>query len=98
MLYYPEMGEKPANRLFATSYVRSCYSLTWPASRNEEARATIRSLRIRPMSCKQIEPRNLGEWSPLRIWNENGFTCLISMDAHRKLMERDLCANEMLLD
>ena len=50
MLYYPEMGEKPAPRMFATRYVRSCYSVTWAESRDAEARAMLRALNMRKRS------------------------------------------------
>jgi hypothetical protein len=49
MLYYPEMGEKPAPRLFATHYVHRCYALTWPASLDQQARDELKKLKIRPL-------------------------------------------------
>jgi hypothetical protein len=98
MLYYPEMGENPAPRLFATRFVSRSYSVTWAESRDDEARAMLKSLRIRPLKCSPIRHETLGEWSFLRQFGEDGYHCLISMDAHTKLFDRDLCACEQLLD
>lgn len=99
MLYHPELGETPAPRLFATRHnFRDSYSVTWPASRDSEARAKFKELNIRPLKCSPIRPEVLGQWSPLRQFNENGFACLISGHAHDKLYKFDLCAHEMLLD
>lgn len=99
MLYHPELGERPAPRLFATHHNFSdSYSVTWPASRDEEARETLRRLRIRPLKCSPIRAETFGHWSPLRQFGENGYSCLISGHAHDKLFAADLCAHEMLLD
>jgi hypothetical protein len=98
MLYYPEMNQKPAPRLFAAHYVRNCYSLTWPASQDQKARETLGKLKIRPLKCCPIRPEKLGEWSDLRQFNEDGFHCLISLNAHTKLFDLDLTATEQLLD
>lgn len=98
MMYHPEMGEKPEPRLFQTSYNYKSYSLLWKGSDDEKARATLKELRIRPLKCSPIEPRKIGEWSWATRAGEDGFSCLISYDAHNKLFERDLCAHEMLLD
>lgn len=99
MLYHPEMGEQPAPRLFATSHnFRDSYSVTWPKSRDAEARATLKELHIRALKCSPIRPELFGQWSSLRQFNEDGFSCLISGHAHDKLFKADLCAHEMLLD
>ncbi len=99
MIYYPEMNEKPAPRLFATSHVYGgSYSITWPSSRDQEARDKLRELKIRALKCSPIRPEKLGHWSPLRQFNEDGFSCMVSSGAHRKLFDGDLCAHEMLLD
>ena len=98
MLYYPEMGEKPAPRLFATHYVHRCYALTWPASLDQQARETLSKLKIRPLKCSPITAAKLGECCDLRQFGEDGYHCLISMGAHTKLFGLDLCACEQLLD
>jgi hypothetical protein len=99
MMYHPECGEQPAPRLFATSHnYGSAYSLTWPASRDEEARSMLRTLRIRALKQSPIRAEKLGDWSPLRQFNEDGFACLVSYHAHSKLLEADLCAYKVLLD
>ena len=99
MLYCPELGEKPAQRLFATSYnYGRSYSVTWPASRNEEARYVLRKLRIRALKQSPIRMEKFDDWSPLRQFNEDGFACLVSYQAHSKLLEADLCAYAVLLD
>jgi len=98
MLYYPEMHQKPEPRLFAAHYVHRCYSLTWPASQDETARDTLRKLKIRPLKCSPICQKKLGQCYDLRQFNEDGFHCLISMNAHTKLFDLDLTATEQLLD
>jgi hypothetical protein len=99
MIYHPEMNEKPAPRLFATSFnYGNSYSVTWAESRDDEAREALRKLKIRALKCAPIRVEKLGDWSPLKIFNENGFSCLISGDAHSKLLRNDLCAYEILLD
>lgn len=99
MIYYPEMNEKPEPRLFATSYnYRDSYSICWAKSRDNEAKETLKRLNIRPLKCSPIRAQILGEWSALRQFNEDGFSCLISSKAQSKLFERDLCAHKMLLD
>ncbi len=98
MLYYPEMGEKPEPRLFATHYVHRCYSVTWAKSRDEEARARLKNLKIRPIKGAPIRFEVLGKWDALRQFGEDGYHCLITLNAHTKLFDRDLCATEQLLD
>jgi hypothetical protein len=99
MMYHPEYRQKPAPRLFATEHnYGSSYSVTWPASRDEEARAVLRRLRIRALKQSPIRAEKLGDWSPLRQFNEDGFACLVSYNAHSKLLEADLCAYKVLLD
>lgn len=99
MLYYPEMGGKPEPRIFYTHHnFRDSYSVTWGESKHAEALATFKRLRIRPLKCSPIRAEKLGSWSPLREIGEDGYSCLISSDAHDKLFSADLCAHEMLLD
>ncbi|CAG0999530.1 hypothetical protein RHDC4_03084 [Rhodocyclaceae bacterium] len=99
MIYCPEMGGKPEPRLFATRHnFRDSYSVTWPKSKDAEARAKFKELNIRALKCSPIRAETLGQWSPLRLFNEDGFSCLISGHAHDKIFAADLCAHEMLLD
>lgn len=99
MIYYPELNEAPAVRMFETSYnFGDSYSITWALSRDAEAREVLRNLRIRALKCCPIRPEILGDWTPLNTLNEDGFSCLISGNAHSKLIDADLCSHKMYLD
>jgi hypothetical protein len=98
MMYYPEMGDKPAPRIFQSQYNYKSYSLFWKGSEDDKARSILKELRIRPLKCAPIEPRKVGEWSWATRAGEDGFSCLISFNAVSKLIDRDLCAHEVLLD
>lgn len=97
-MYYPEMGGQPAPRMFRTHYNYKSYSVFWKGSDDENARATFKELRIRPLKCSTIEPRKMGEWLDATKAGEDGYGCLVSFNAVSKLMDRDLCAHEVLLD
>lgn len=99
MLYHPELGEKPAVRLFYTHHVHGgTYSVGWRESDDEKARATLKALRIRAKYGKDPEREQPGDWSLATRLCVPVFHILVTPLAHRKLMDGDLCACETLLD
>lgn len=102
MLYHPEMGEKPAPRLFDSRHnFRDSYSVSWAVDRDAEARAKMLALRIRPKKtgrAEDIERGEVGEWSVASRLGKPVYHCLITGAAHTKLFDADLVAHEMLLD
>lgn len=99
MIYHPEMGEKPAVRLFHTHHVHGgTYSVGWRESEDEQARSTLKRLRIRQKYSLTPAREKPGDWSLATQLGEPIFHILVSSLAHRKLMDGDLCACETLLD
>lgn len=98
-VYCPEMGDKPTPNLFHTHHnFGNSWSVFWVKSADSQARETLRSLRVRSLKCPPIEPRNVGEWSDASTTGEDGFSCLVTSSAHRKLMDAGLCCCMALLD
>ena len=98
-VYHPEMGEKPTSNLFHTSHnFRNSWSVFWTENDDAKARETLKSLRIRPIKCVPIEPRKIGEWSAATQAGADGFSCLVTSGAHRKLMDAGMCCCRALLD
>lgn len=103
VIYMPEDGQTfdgaQANgnkKLFGTSYNYKSYSVFWRKEDDEKARSTLKALRIRPIG-RDIEPSRApgrGDAGSL----DDGFSCLVSTGAHRKLMDAGLVALGMLYD
>jgi hypothetical protein len=97
--YAPELGGKPdATRLF---HGRSCYkhySLSWPVSRDSEARAMMRANRVRPCGRFGIERGEIGEWSTARVFGEAVYHCQVTFSAYLKLIAASETTTEVLLD
>ena len=95
MMYYPEMDQKPAERLFKSNHVYGgSYDLTWSPERDEEARKVLSRLRIRP-SC--IELCRVGI-ELVATAKADRYSASVTSLAHSKLLKEDVVAHEMLLD
>lgn len=98
-VYHPEMGDKPSPNLFHTHHnFGNSWSVFWVKSADSIARETFKSLRVRPLKFSPIEPKKEGEWSDASTAGEDGFYCLVTSSAHRKLMDAGLCCCMALLD
>lgn len=98
-VYYPEMGDKPTPNLFHTNHnFGNSWSVFWVKSVDAKARDVFKSLRVRPLKCSPIELRKEGEWSAASQAGEDGFSCLVTSSAHRKLMDAGMCCCKALLD
>jgi len=94
MIYYPEMNEKPAPRLFNSRHVyNGNHSLRWSPENHAQAEKTLKELRIKP---KQLKLERSG--IDLIPSAKTRWACLVTQNAHSKLLEADLCACELLLD
>ncbi len=95
MMFYPEMGEVAQPRLFATRHVyNGTYSARWAEVDDAKAKEHFRKLRIRPSAIRDEEgkfPSDLEQRGKIK-------NALLTSSAHRKLMDLDLCAHEVLLD
>lgn len=95
MLYYPEMGQQAAKRLFRTFHNHGdTYCVEWLPQDDEQARAAFKHLRIRP---RFIQFNRRGFELTLQAKSDK-WTCLVTGAAHSKLFDVDLCAHEILLD
>jgi len=94
-IFHPEMGETAdLTALFQTHHnFRNSYAVQWQASRDAEARAAFKRLRIRP---KHIHAANSATY--MTRFTGDIFTALITSQAEDKLHEAGLCCMEMLLD
>ncbi|MGN7104900.1 hypothetical protein ACTHR6_25030 [Ralstonia holmesii] len=99
MIYHPELGEEPAERLFYMEHnFRSTYSLCWLEAKDTEARAKLKELNIRPVAGTAPERGVPGEWMQATRLGVPVFHCLISRDSSDKLRLDDLVATRVLLD
>jgi hypothetical protein len=97
--YAPEMGGKPdASRLFHGRICRNRYSLSWPVSRDSEARAMMKANRVRPCGPFGIERSEIGEWSTARIFGEAVYHCQVTYSGYGKLTAASETTTEVLLD
>lgn len=95
MMYYPEMGGKPALRLFKTRHsFRDSYYVEWLPAVNDDAVATLKRLRIK---AKYLKFDRVG-FELVPEAKSDKWSCLVTSGAHDKLLTADLCAHEMLLD
>lgn len=95
MHYYPEMGEKPAERLFQSRHVHGgFYSLRWHPDNHAAALAALKRLRIRP---RDVRLARVG----IELYataKHDTWSCLVTGAAHDKVLAGDLVAHEVLLD
>lgn len=94
-MYYPEMNEQAAPRLFKTWHnYGGSYHVEWLPEVNDQAIATLKKLRIKP---KFLRLDRLGiELNELA--KSDKWSCLVTGLSHDKLFDADLCAHEVLLD
>lgn len=96
MIYHPEMNQKPKNRIFGSQYnFRGTYSIDWKAADDVNARAMLVRLKIKP---KEIRHEKQGSWSTANGRVSDVFHCLVTGNAHQKLMDADVTACAVLLD
>jgi hypothetical protein len=88
-VYYPEMGERPDRaRLFQrASHVGRFTFVDWEPARDDEARAVIRRLRVRPRIDEAV-----------LLDGRRKFTAQLTGDACRKLSDEGDVSIEALLD
>ena len=95
MMYYPEMGEVAAPRLFKTGHCYGdSYHVEWLPEAHDEALQTLKTLRIK---AKYLQFNRIG----IELTNSAKsakWTCLVTGISHDKLFSADLCAHEQLLD
>lgn len=93
--YHPEMGETAdTTALFHTQHnFRDSYSVQWLASRDAEAQAAFKRLRIR---TKNVRRENSATYST--PFSGEIFVALINGNAEDKLGEAGLRCLKMLLD
>lgn len=95
-VYCPELGEAaPARVLFHSEYNYRGYSLCWKVDDDAAARRTLRELRIFP---RHVVHRAPSESLEAKRLDSDVFSCLITMDAHRKLRDAGQVAIRTLLD
>lgn len=96
--FYPEMYERPADRLFLSRMVGGdAYHIEWSPARDAEARALFKKLRIRPKS------RGPGK-EPIELWEPGQnylgkapiWTCMVTGAAIDKL--KAYTSHQVLLD
>ena len=95
MIYYPEMDEKPATRMFKTFHVHgNTYGVEWAPEANEQALEVMKKLRIKTKGLQFLRKGiELNEYAKSDKW-----TCIVTGAAHSKLLKSDICAHQMLLD
>jgi hypothetical protein len=93
--YHPEMGESAdPTALFHTQHnFRDSYSIQWLVSRDTEARAALKRLRIRPRNVRQ---ENSATYST--PFDGDIYAALITSQAEDKLADAGLRCLKMLLD
>ena len=93
MMYYPEMGEVAAPRIFKTHRCyRDEYYVEWLLADNDQAMDTLKKLRIKAKFLS-FRPFNIDPLTRSGKWS-----CLVTGLSHDKLFSADLCAHEQLLD
>jgi len=95
MIYYPEMQQQPAPRLFHSRHVYGgAYAIEWAPANDEAVRALLKQLKIRPRS---IELCRVGI-ELIATAKADKYTAIVTGAAHRKLLKTDVTACEVLLD
>ena len=93
MMYYPEMGEVAAPRLFKTGHnYGDSYHVEWLPNVHDDALKTLKTLRIKAKFLS-FSPFNIDPLTRSGKWS-----CLVTGLSHDKLFKADLCAHEQLLD
>ena len=95
MLYYPEMGEVAAPRLFKTGHnYGDSYHVEWLPEAHDLAMQTLKTLRIK---AKGLQFNRVGVELTTSAKSDK-WSCLVTGTSHTKLFNADLCAHEQLLD
>jgi hypothetical protein len=94
--YTPEMGQSAdTSKLFAGSHGYKSYTVTWLQSRDDEAKAVFKKLRVHPRNVRaEAQDKYL---SPLAKIGDIRVATL-TYDAGNKLQDADLMTLELLLD
>lgn len=99
MMYHPEMGEKPEPRVFHSEFnYGNSYSVCWKVEDDACAREVLKKLRIRPAFGTSFKLEKQGDHMIATLAKSDMYGCLITGNAHRKLMDADVTANLALLD